>query len=133
VFREAVRVPRHAFSPNVTGALGTPLDFLFKLGLRFYLEDLFLERDEREVPRPKRYYCGLGFFATFLETNASPGVSICYEHDFGALARGCDVVTIRYAGSAATGIVEKLYSHKRGRGYQWNFRISFGPQRGPAA
>src|SRR3979490_392284 len=40
VFREAVRVPRHAFSPNSTGALGTPLDFLVKLGLRFYLEVL---------------------------------------------------------------------------------------------
>jgi len=40
VFREAVRVPRHAFSPNSTGALGTPLDFRVKLGLRFYLEVL---------------------------------------------------------------------------------------------
>jgi len=40
VFCEAVRVPRHAFSPNCTGALGTPLDLLAKLGLRFYLEVL---------------------------------------------------------------------------------------------
>jgi len=43
VFREAVRVPRHAFSPNCTGALGTPLDFHLRLGLRFYLEDLVFE------------------------------------------------------------------------------------------
>jgi hypothetical protein len=54
VFREAVRVPRHAFSPNSTGALGTPLDLLFRLGLRFYLEDfVFVEQGEREMPRPK--------------------------------------------------------------------------------
>jgi hypothetical protein len=36
VFREAVRVPRHAFSPNCTGASGTPLDF-FKEHFGFVL------------------------------------------------------------------------------------------------
>ncbi len=73
MFREAVRVPRHAFSPNVTGALGTPLDFLVKLGLRFYLEDLvFWDEMNAKYHVQKPYYCGLGLFATFLVMTASP-------------------------------------------------------------
>ena len=88
MFREAVRVPRHAFSPNSTGAMGTPLDFLTRAALLPGSFD-FLEQDGRESWVQQPYYRRHVLFATFLETNASQIVSNCYRSVFGALGKAC--------------------------------------------
>jgi hypothetical protein len=86
VFGKAVRVPRHAFSPNCTGALGTPLDFLVKLGLRFYLEVLVFGLNERDMNASKAILLRVRVICNLCSYERIAYFHFLRKYDFGVLA-----------------------------------------------
>jgi len=65
VFREALRVPRHAFSPNCTGSWA-PFRFAFRARAAFYLEDLVFWVKVGANKLRHIIVLPVGVFATFL-------------------------------------------------------------------